>query len=233
MAKTVDKARDRVSEARPLVEKALQDEELRNHVRDAFWAAREAYARAVRQDGRDRRGPSGPRPTRRSRTTCAVRSRSCARPATGCRGRTTTARGTRSCCSRASGPPSLQPDHRPADPALAEVAVLRLWLRFTYSGPNGPGDTSVSTSGNGFDARPLRGPQSSRARRAAGGAANARRSEPGSSPVSDEMSRRLEQVRAGLGAVAAPGRGSPRRRPATKRTSSSRVPGDRGTGTGR
>ena len=51
MAKTVDRARDRVSEARPLVERALQDEELRNHVRDAFWAAREAYGELFGKTG--------------------------------------------------------------------------------------------------------------------------------------------------------------------------------------
>lgn len=51
MAKTVDKARDRVSDARPLVERALKDEELRNHVRDAFWAAREAYAELFGKTG--------------------------------------------------------------------------------------------------------------------------------------------------------------------------------------
>ncbi|MEX2210302.1 MAG: hypothetical protein WD689_00860 [Gaiellaceae bacterium] len=35
---------DRVSEARPFVERAMHDEELRDHVRDAFTAARGAYA---------------------------------------------------------------------------------------------------------------------------------------------------------------------------------------------
>ena len=51
MAKTVDRAMDRVSEARPLVERALKDEELRNHVRDAFWAAREAYGELFGKTG--------------------------------------------------------------------------------------------------------------------------------------------------------------------------------------
>ena len=51
MAKTVDRARDRVSDARPLVERALKDEELRNHVRDAFWAAREAYGELFGKTG--------------------------------------------------------------------------------------------------------------------------------------------------------------------------------------
>jgi len=51
MAKTMDRAKDRVSDARPLVERALKDEELREHVRDAFWAAREAYAELFGKSG--------------------------------------------------------------------------------------------------------------------------------------------------------------------------------------
>jgi hypothetical protein len=51
MAKTVDRAIDRVSDARPLVERALRDQELREHVRDAFTAAREAYAELFGRTG--------------------------------------------------------------------------------------------------------------------------------------------------------------------------------------
>ena len=51
MAKTMDKARDRVSDARPLVERALKDQELRDHVRDAFTAARDAYAELFGRSG--------------------------------------------------------------------------------------------------------------------------------------------------------------------------------------
>jgi hypothetical protein len=51
MAKTMDRAMDRVSDARPLVERALKDEQLREHVRDAFWAAREAYAELFGKSG--------------------------------------------------------------------------------------------------------------------------------------------------------------------------------------
>lgn len=43
MAKTVDRAMDRVSEARPYVERAMQDEQLRENVKNAFGAARDAY----------------------------------------------------------------------------------------------------------------------------------------------------------------------------------------------
>ena len=43
MANRFDKAFDRVGDARPLVERAIRDEELREHVRDAFTAARDAY----------------------------------------------------------------------------------------------------------------------------------------------------------------------------------------------
>jgi hypothetical protein len=43
MAKKIDTAMDRVSDARPFVERAMHDEELRDHVRDAFTAARSAY----------------------------------------------------------------------------------------------------------------------------------------------------------------------------------------------
>jgi hypothetical protein len=51
MAKTMDKAISRVSDARPLVERALKDQELRDHVRDAFTAAREAYAELFGRTG--------------------------------------------------------------------------------------------------------------------------------------------------------------------------------------
>jgi hypothetical protein len=51
MAKTVDKAIGRVSDARPFVERALKDEELRDHVREAFTAAREAYAELFGRSG--------------------------------------------------------------------------------------------------------------------------------------------------------------------------------------
>lgn len=43
MAKAYEKAADRVSEARPYVERALQDENLRENVKNAFQAARDAY----------------------------------------------------------------------------------------------------------------------------------------------------------------------------------------------
>ncbi len=43
MAKTMDRAMDRVSEARPYVERAIHDEELRENVKNAFAAARDAY----------------------------------------------------------------------------------------------------------------------------------------------------------------------------------------------
>jgi hypothetical protein len=51
MAKTMDKAIGRVSDARPFVERALKDQELRDHVRDAFTAAREAYAELFGRTG--------------------------------------------------------------------------------------------------------------------------------------------------------------------------------------
>jgi hypothetical protein len=47
----MDKARDRVSDARPLVERALKDQELRDHVRDAFTAARDAYTELFGRSG--------------------------------------------------------------------------------------------------------------------------------------------------------------------------------------
>ena len=43
MAKTMDKAIDRVSDARPYVERAIHDEQLRENVKSAFAAARDAY----------------------------------------------------------------------------------------------------------------------------------------------------------------------------------------------
>lgn len=43
MAKTMDRAMDRVTEARPYVERAIHDEELRENVKNAFAAARDAY----------------------------------------------------------------------------------------------------------------------------------------------------------------------------------------------
>jgi hypothetical protein len=43
MAKTRDKVLDRAGGARPYIERALQDEELRDNVRNAFESAREVY----------------------------------------------------------------------------------------------------------------------------------------------------------------------------------------------
>jgi hypothetical protein len=51
MAKTIDKAIDRVSDARPFVERALTDDELREHIRDAFTAARDAYGELFGRTG--------------------------------------------------------------------------------------------------------------------------------------------------------------------------------------
>ncbi len=43
MAKTRDKVSDALGDARPYVERAMKDEELRDNIRDAFEAAREVY----------------------------------------------------------------------------------------------------------------------------------------------------------------------------------------------
>jgi hypothetical protein len=43
MAKTKDKVLDRASGARPYIERAMQDEDLRQNVRNAFESAREVY----------------------------------------------------------------------------------------------------------------------------------------------------------------------------------------------
>src|SRR5512132_3512480 len=43
MAKTKDKVLDRAGEARPYIERALKDEDLRENVRSAFESAREVY----------------------------------------------------------------------------------------------------------------------------------------------------------------------------------------------
>ena len=51
MAKTMDKAIDRVSDAKPFVERALTDQELRDHIRDAFTAARDAYGELFGRTG--------------------------------------------------------------------------------------------------------------------------------------------------------------------------------------
>ena len=43
MAKTKDKVLDKASGARPYIERAIKDEELRDNVRNAFESAREVY----------------------------------------------------------------------------------------------------------------------------------------------------------------------------------------------
>ena len=43
MAKTKDKLLDRTGGARPYIERAFTDEDLRNNVRNAFESAREVY----------------------------------------------------------------------------------------------------------------------------------------------------------------------------------------------
>jgi len=47
MAKTKDKVLDRAGGARPYIERALNDEELRDNVRNAFESAREVYNELV------------------------------------------------------------------------------------------------------------------------------------------------------------------------------------------
>ena len=51
MAKTMDKAKDRVTDAKPFVERALSDQELREHIREAFTAARDAYGELFGKTG--------------------------------------------------------------------------------------------------------------------------------------------------------------------------------------
>lgn len=51
MAKTMDRAIDRVSDARPFVERAFNDQELRDHIKDAFTAARDAYGELFGRTG--------------------------------------------------------------------------------------------------------------------------------------------------------------------------------------
>lgn len=43
MAKAMEKASERLTDARPYVERALRDEDLREHVKSAFTAARDVY----------------------------------------------------------------------------------------------------------------------------------------------------------------------------------------------
>jgi hypothetical protein len=47
MAKTRDKVLDRAGGARPYIERALKDEDLRNNVRNAFDSAREVYSELI------------------------------------------------------------------------------------------------------------------------------------------------------------------------------------------
>lgn len=51
MAKTMDKAKDRVTDAKPFVERALSDQELRDHIKEAFTAARDAYGELFGRTG--------------------------------------------------------------------------------------------------------------------------------------------------------------------------------------
>ena len=53
-------AKDRVSDVRPYVERALKDEEVRDHVKSAFLSAKEVYNELLGGRGADRcRGSSG------------------------------------------------------------------------------------------------------------------------------------------------------------------------------
>lgn len=47
MAKTRDKVMDRAGSARPYIERALKDEDLRDNVRNAFESAREVYSELI------------------------------------------------------------------------------------------------------------------------------------------------------------------------------------------
>ena len=68
MAKTKDKVSDAAGDARPYIERAFQDEELRDNVRNAFESARVVYNELIGGRGRDSGAQRASRPTRTSRT---------------------------------------------------------------------------------------------------------------------------------------------------------------------
>ena len=81
------KARDRIEDVRsPYVKRAIEDEELRENLRSAFATARGVYDELLGQPRRDAVWRRGLRATRRSRTSSARRSRTCATQPTAIQG---------------------------------------------------------------------------------------------------------------------------------------------------
>ena len=95
MPKLQDRARDRASDARPYIERAFKDEQVREDVKSAIATARDIYDELLGGRGHSAPPPPGSRPTRTSRSNCATRSTTFATPPTASRARAHTARGTR------------------------------------------------------------------------------------------------------------------------------------------
>ena len=169
MPKTTDKVASMAGTAKPYVDRALHDEELRDHVKQAYAAARDDLRRADRPARRRLRGaargrrPGNPgQPPRRRRPSCARR-----RP--GCRGSAGEASAARvPAADRRRGRPALQPVHRPGDAPLAEGQAVRRLGRVRLRRP-----APVRERRN----RRARGPRSSTRRRSSTG------SGVGSSPI--------------------------------------------------
>ena len=70
MAKTKDKVYDAAENVKPYVERAMNDEKLRQDVMSAFSTAKDLYTRADRRHAARSRSPRGSPPTTRSATSC-------------------------------------------------------------------------------------------------------------------------------------------------------------------
>ena len=137
MPKTTDKVSDAAATVKPYFERALHDAELRDNVRNAYDSARAIYDELI-----GNRGVSGVAKRvatdRTSRTRCARRSPTCARPRTASAARRSTRAATPACSSIGLGLAILfNPITGPKMRKWLSEKVFGESGDFTYQGGNG------------------------------------------------------------------------------------------------
>ena len=137
-----------VETLKPYLDRALNDKEFRDDLKEALAAARKLYGPLAKEAPRATAPSSlrrGSRPTRRCRRTCARRSRSSARPPSSLKGKKKSHKGRNAMLlAGPRGRGALQPLVRAADPGLADgqdrgrrrPAAAR---RVRHAGRNGDG----------------------------------------------------------------------------------------------
>ena len=215
MQKTTERVTDAAGSVRPYVERAIKDEELRDNVKTAFTAAREIYDELLGDRGVTRVATkvATDQDIQENLRTAVERAPQRGRPAPG-QGGDSSGRGVLLIAGIVLGAP-LQPVDGPRHAAVAQGPGGRR-RRATQHGSTAA--TAPASRLTRDQIQPRTDAAAARTRppspSAETGATNARRSEPGSSPLAPEMS----DIRAGTrrasarARASAPGAPSPRRR---------------------